>query len=65
VTDYYRVKPIDATTALYVAGSDVMGPMGHELVPLENRDDAETFARDHGGTEILLFDEVTPAKIPR
>ena len=65
VTDYYRVQPVDAKTAHFVAGSDVMGPMGHELVPLESREHAETFVRDHGGKEILVFDDVTPAKIPR
>lgn len=65
VTDYYRVRFIDAKTAFFVVGSDVMGPMGGELVPLEKRDDAETFALDHGGQEILAFDDVTMAKIPK
>jgi len=65
VTDYYRVKLIDAKTAHFVSGSDVMGPMGPELVPLEKRDDAETFAQDHGSREILEFDDVTAAKIPK
>jgi len=65
VTDYYRVRFIDARTAFFVVGSDVMGPMGGELIPLENRDDAETFSLDHGGQEILEFDNVTSAKIPK
>ena len=65
VTDYYRVRFIDARTASFVVGSDVMGPMGGELVPLETRDDAETFALDHGGQEILAFDDVTTAKVPK
>jgi copper chaperone NosL len=65
VTDYYRVRFIDAKSAFFVAGSDVMGPMGGELVPLEKRDDAETFALDHGGQEVLEFDDVTLAKIPK
>jgi nitrous oxide reductase accessory protein NosL len=65
VTDYYRVRFIDAKTAHFVAGSDVMGPMGPELIPLEKREDAETFVRDHAGVEVLEFDGVTPAKIPK
>jgi len=65
VTDYYRVRFIDAKTAHFVSGSDVMGPMGGELIPLEKREEAETFARDHGGREILGFDDITPAKIPK
>ena len=65
VTDYYSVKFVDAKTAYFVSGSDVMGPMGPELIPLESREAAETFARDHGGAVVLEFDDVTPAKIPR
>jgi nitrous oxide reductase accessory protein NosL len=59
VTDYYNLQPLDAKTALYVIGSDVLGPMGHELVPLANRADAEEFLKEHKGKRILRFDEVT------
>jgi len=65
VTDYYRVRFINAKTAHFVLGSDVMGPMGGELIPLEKREEAETFALDHGGQEILGFDDITRAKIPK
>jgi len=58
VTEYYEVKRIDARTAWFVIGSDVLGPMGHELIPLASRADAEEFMRDHGGKRILRFDEV-------
>ena len=40
-------------------GSDVLGPMGHELVPLANRMDAEEFLKDHKGKRALAFDQVT------
>ena len=33
--------------------------MGHELVALATRDDAEEFLRDHGGDRILRFGDVT------
>ncbi len=59
VTDYYALAPVDAHAALYVVGSDVLGPMGRELVPFARRTDAEEFLRDHRGTRILSFDEVT------
>ena len=65
VTDYYSTRFIDAREAFFVAGSDVMGPMGHELVSIGNADDARTFLEDHAGTAILSFGEVTPEKIPR
>lgn len=59
VTEYYEVKRIDARQAWFVIGSDVLGPMGHELIPLASRADAEEFMRDHRGRRILRFDEVT------
>jgi copper chaperone NosL len=58
VTHYYGLEPIDARQAFYVIGSDVLGPMGHELVPLETREEAEEFLRDHQGKAILRFDEI-------
>ena len=61
VTDYYSTKAIRARDAFFVAGSDVMGPMGAELAPFIRKADAETFLKDHKGTKILPFDEVTPA----
>jgi len=65
VTDYYATRFIDARKAFFVSGSDVMGPMGHELVPVENADDARTLLEDHAGKAILSFDEVTLEKVPR
>jgi nitrous oxide reductase accessory protein NosL len=51
---------VDARAASYVSGSDVYGPMGRELVPFARREDAEEFRRDHHGTAILAFGDVTP-----
>ncbi len=59
VTDYYALAPVDARSAVYVLGSDVYGPMGRELVPFAKRADAEEFLKDHHGTRILRFDEIT------
>ena len=65
VTEYYAVKRIDARIAWYVIGSDVLGPMGRELIPLASRADAEEFLHDHQGKRILRFEEVTRAVIDR
>ena len=65
VTDFYNVEKIEARKALYVMGSDVMGPMGLELVPLATRADAEDFLKDHKGKRILRYDEVTPEIITK
>jgi copper chaperone NosL len=59
VMDYYRLSPIDARRAWYVLGSDVYGPMGRELIPLEKEADAKEFMNDHKGKKIIRFSDVT------
>ncbi|MEN6437886.1 MAG: nitrous oxide reductase accessory protein NosL [Syntrophobacter sp.] len=59
VTDYYSLRMIDGRKAFYVAGSNVTGPMGHELIPFEKTEEAAEFMTDHAGKSRLLFDEVT------
>lgn len=49
---------IDADTAYYVYGGNVMGPMGEALVPFADKKDAEAYLTRHGG-RILRFNEVT------
>ena len=58
VTEYYGLARVDAEAALYVIGSDVYGPMGHELVPLATEPDAADYMRDHAGKRLVRFDEV-------
>lgn len=65
VTDYYTTRPVQADRVLFVVGSDVNGPMGPELVPIEGADAADEFARDHGSTAVLRFDEIGRDAIPR
>ncbi len=65
VTDFYDVRRIDARRAHYVVGSDVLGPMGRELIPLATLADAEEFSRDHRGRRILRFGEVTLRVVQR
>ncbi len=59
VKDYYSLAFIDGEKAFYVLGSDVLGPMGKELVPFGKRADAEGFLKDHGGKKILRLREAT------
>jgi copper chaperone NosL len=65
VTEYYDMHALDARKAFYVVGSDVYGPMGHELIPFASPDDAEAFFNDHKGRRILTFETITPAVIKR
>lgn len=59
VTEYYNLATINAKTAWFVIGSDVYGPMGNELIPLDTEEDARDFMKDHKGKKILKFEEVT------
>jgi nitrous oxide reductase accessory protein NosL len=59
VTDYYSLNLIDGTKAVYIAGSDVFGPMGRELIPFEKDLEAKGFLKDHRGKSLLRFQDVT------
>ena len=58
VTDYYSAKPMHAREAVFVLGSNVLGPMGKELVPFASAALAEEFRKDHGGESSLTFDQI-------
>jgi nitrous oxide reductase accessory protein NosL len=56
VTEYYSATLRLATEVIFVTGSDVLGPMGQELVPVLGREAAETFRHDHAGKALMRFD---------
>ncbi len=59
VTEFYDLRSIDARQAFYVVGSDVLGPMGREFIPLATHADATEFLRDHAATGILRFGDIS------
>lgn len=59
VKDYYRLSFMDARKAWYIIGSDIYGPMGRELIPLEKESDAKEFMIDHKGKKILKYTDIT------
>ena len=63
VMEYYDMKLIDARKAFFIIGSDIYGPMGHELIPFATEEDARAFMKDHKGKRILRFEAVTPRVI--
>ena len=65
VMEYYDMQLIDAGKAFFVMGSDVYGPMGHELIPFATEADASAFMQDHKGKTILRFEAITPKVIDR
>ena len=59
VKDYYTLDWLDGRSAWYVIGSDVYGPMGHEFIPFASSAAAENFRKDHKGTRVVRFAEIT------
>lgn len=62
--DYYSTRLLPVDQLFLVLGSDVYGPMGHELIPIAGEDAAKTFAKDHNGKQILRFEQLTPQLLP-
>lgn len=62
LTEYYTSELAPLSRLTLVEGSDVLGPMGADLVPVEGRASVEAFLRDHGG-KALAPAEVTAATL--
>ena len=58
VLDYFSGRPIDARTATWVAGSDVVGPMGPAIVALGTAGHAAAFNERHGGDIVFAWDQL-------
>ena len=58
VQDYFSGQPIDGRTATWVAGSDVIGPMGPAIIGLGDPDQLAIFKSRHGGKTVFTFDQV-------
>ena len=56
VTEYYSQRLVPIEMVLFVVGSDLVGPMGKDLVPVESSR-AAAFVHDHGGRTVE-FDDV-------
>jgi nitrous oxide reductase accessory protein NosL len=61
VRDYFSGQPIDGRTATWVAGSDVVGPMGPAIIALGDAAQLDTFKNRHGGKIVFTFDQVDDA----
>jgi nitrous oxide reductase accessory protein NosL len=59
VSDYYTLEKTEAKKAFFVAGSNVYGPMGHELIPFKSEADARAFSASHNGKYIYPFHKLT------
>ncbi len=61
VLDYFTGRPIDARTAVWIAGSDVVGPMGPAIVTLSSDADADRFVKRHGGAIRFRLEDLDDA----
>jgi len=61
VREYFDGDHVDARSVTFVTGSDVVGPMGPAIVPLDSAEDVETFQRRHGGTKSFSLNELDAA----
>jgi nitrous oxide reductase accessory protein NosL len=58
IQEYFSGQMLDARSVIWVAGSDVIGPMGPAIVPLRDETSLKTFINRHGGRETFLLDEM-------
>jgi copper chaperone NosL len=61
VQDYFSGEPLDAAAAFWVAGSDVIGPMGPALVALKTMQEVDHFKSRHGGRIVFQLDQMDDA----
>ena len=59
VKDFDSGAWINGSDAYYVVGSDMMGPMGKELIPFAENSAAMKFHQEHGGS-MMRYGEITP-----
>ena len=62
VQDYFSGEQADGLNVYWVAGSDVVGPMGPALVPFLNEQQVEVFKNRHGGKAVFRLGEMTDEK---
>ncbi|MGD9611196.1 MAG: nitrous oxide reductase accessory protein NosL [Desulfovibrionaceae bacterium] len=58
VLDYFSGKPTDGRKATWVAGSDVVGPMGPAIIALSDAGQLAAFQRRHGGGTVFSLDHL-------
>jgi nitrous oxide reductase accessory protein NosL len=65
VTDFSTRKIIDVINAFLVLGSTVKGPMGYELIPFSNKEEAEKFETEYNGKRLVQLHTVDLKDVDR
>ena len=63
VTDYNTLKAIDAKSAYFVYGSNIISPAGDDLVAFGSEEEAKKFAKKYNGKRVFSFSQVKDALI--
>jgi len=63
VYDFLDGTKVDATKALYMFGSRLIGPHGDDLIPLKNETNAKLFKIKYGGTKLLPYERLNKGLI--
>lgn len=61
VKDYFTGAPLEARDAWWVAGSDLVGPMGPALVALNSEQAVNSFKARHGGKLVFRLNQMDEA----
>jgi len=59
VRDYFSGRQVDAQDVFWIAGSDVIGPMGPAMVALQGNHSVDAFLKRHGGRKVFQLHELT------
>ncbi len=59
--NFFTGEPLEAQKAWWVAGSDVVGPMGPAIVALASQADVEQFKARHGGKIVFQLSQMDDA----
>ena len=62
VQDYFSGEQVPGRSVYWVAGSDVIGPMGPALVPLKDEQHLDVFKKRHGAKAVFRLSEMTDEK---
>lgn len=60
VTEYYTTQKMNARDVFFVIGTNLVGPMGLDLIPVKGMEAAENVKQDYNGKLILTIDKITP-----
>ncbi|MGO9570265.1 MAG: nitrous oxide reductase accessory protein NosL [Desulfomonilaceae bacterium] len=64
-TDFTTRKMIDVSDAFLVLGSTVKGPMGYDLIPFSNKEEAEKFEAEYNGKRLVQLQTVDLKDVDR